>query len=118
MDGLTDIINSSNITEIGLPIIFTVLVAWMSSRNSDKSQDQQMLHNEQINKLLQTISTFQDRLLTLSSEINENNEKAGAISHKLDGLNHQIELLDNEINELKQELGKQTINPKGRNDGG
>lgn len=115
MDGLTDIINSGNITEVGLPVLFTILMAWMFSKNSDKQQEQQMLHNEQTDKLYQIIANFSENLTELVSLIREGNEKTDSVSDKIDELNRKIENLTNLYNNTQ--IQRKDDKTEGRKDG-
>lgn len=98
---LNDIINAMPaLSDIGIPIISIIVIAWLSEKNSSKQQEATMLHNEQMDKVFKIIANFTENLSEMISLIREGNEKTENVSDKVDSVDRKFDEMNRKLENL------------------
>lgn len=100
---ITDVVNSiPALTDIGIPIIAIIVIAWLAEKNSSKQQEATMLHNEQMDKTFKIIANFTENLSELVALIREGNEKTDNTSDKVDEVSRKMDEVNRKLENIKE----------------
>lgn len=100
---ITDVVNSiPALTDIGIPIIAIIVIAWLAEKNSSKQQEATMLHNEQMDKTFKIIANFTENLSELVALIREGNEKTDNTSDKVDEVSRKMDEVNRKLENIKK----------------
>lgn len=116
--GLNDIINAMPaLSDIGIPIISIIVIAWLSEKNSSKQQESTMLHNEQMDKVFKIIANFTENLSEMISLIREGNEKTENVSDKVDSVDRKFDEMNRKLENLTNNAKNITDKDQDKGDG-
>lgn len=79
------------LSDITLSLIMIIVIVWLINKFLDKSQEKDIMHNEQIDKYIKIIVSDMEYLLEIINLVKEVNDRSAHISTKLDEANKKLD---------------------------
>lgn len=92
MDGFADLI-SRGVSEVPFNVLALLIFAWLANRFLDKQQELTMIHNEQMNKMIQSNSELAENLAELVSIVKTMSEKVNDVDRTVKDLREDTIIL-------------------------
>lgn len=90
--------------ELPFNILAFVVFAWTTNKNSEKQQELVMIHNEQLNKMIQSTSELAEGLAELVHATRENSETIKKVDTKIDSLEAKLQEIDKACVEIEDKV--------------
>lgn len=105
---------SKGLSEIPFNILAFVVFAWTTNKHSEKQQELVMIHNEQMNKMIESNSELVEGLAELvfatneaSSSLKKIDERTISLEEKIDKLAKQQDEIEDSVIGLKRRITRQ-----------